>query len=81
MLHDRAEHGGLDFLPVAVGFGDRDEVGAKKHAGHAFKGEKRLCERRLLGPSGLRISSVPSVMTGRPGRNFNVADWAWLQFE
>ncbi len=48
MFHDGAEDGGLQMLPLAVALGDADEVGAEKHALHAFDVEQALGERRAL---------------------------------
>ena len=74
MLHDGAEDGGLQVLPLAVGLGHGDEVVAEEDAGDARHREQALGERRgaprLVGS---RASKVPSGMTTRPGRNFRVA--------
>ena len=35
MLHDRAEHGGLQMLPFPAALGDGNEIGAQEYPGHA----------------------------------------------
>src|SRR6516225_641737 len=47
MLHDGAEDGGLDMLPVAIRLGDGDEIAAEEHAGNAGNGKQAFRERRL----------------------------------
>ncbi len=49
MLHDRAEDGRLDMLPLGALFADGDEVAAEEHPGHALDPEQALGEGRALG--------------------------------
>ena len=59
MLHDGAEDGGLQMLPLAVALGHADEVGAEKHAFDAVDLEQARGERRSLARLGSGNSSVP----------------------
>src|SRR5690606_22869925 len=47
VLHDRAEYGRLEVLPLAARLGDGDEVTAKEHAGDARHREQALRQRRI----------------------------------
>ena len=50
VLHDRAEHRGLEHVPVLTGgLGDGDEVRPEEHAGHAVDLEQAARERRGCG--------------------------------
>ena len=53
MLHDGAEDGGLQMLPLAVALGDADEVGAEEHALDAVDLEQARGERRVLALVGI----------------------------
>ena len=74
MLHDHAEHGGLQHLPVLVAvLGDGDEIGAEEHAGDALDAEQALGQRRTpRAPRGRGNPPCPHAITARPGRNFRV---------
>src|SRR5262249_32568303 len=52
MLHDGAEDGGLEMLPLAFALGHTDEVRAEEHAGHAVDLEQAGGERRALALGG-----------------------------
>src|SRR5579871_1501977 len=54
VLHDGAEDRWLDVLPLPVGFRDRDEVTAEKHAGHPRNAEQLHRQWRIGGLSGAR---------------------------
>ena len=74
VLHDGAEDGRLEVLPLAVGLGHGDEVVAEEHAGDARHREQAPRQRRgRARRSASRKSTVPAASTSRPGRNFRVA--------
>jgi hypothetical protein len=73
VLHDGAEDGRLDVLPLAVALGHRDEVGAEEDAGHAVDVEQARRQRRGVSLGFGANSAVPSPSTVRPGMNFSVA--------
>ena len=74
VLHDGAEDRRLHLLPVAVGLGDRDEVGAEENAADIRNVEQALRRAAIARrPRWSRMSSVPVSSTARPGRNFSVA--------
>src|SRR5262249_26958470 len=53
MLHDGAEDGGLEMLPLAFALGHTDEVRAEEDAGHAVDLEQAGGERRALALGGI----------------------------
>ena len=73
MLHDGAEHGRLQMLPLTVALGHADEVRAEKNAGNAVDLEQREASGEVLASPGSRNSNVPWSSTWRPGINFSVA--------
>ena len=74
VLHDGAEDGGLEVLPLAFALGHGDEVAAEEHAGDVADREQPARQRaNARAARGSLMSSVPSFMTARPGRNFRVA--------
>jgi hypothetical protein len=50
MLHDGAQNGGLEMLPIGAILGNGDEIIAVKHAGHALNAKQFGGERRHFGP-------------------------------
>ena len=73
VLHDGAEDHRLELLPLAVGLGHGDEIGAEEHTADAADLEQALGQWGFRGAIPSRMSSVPASSTVRPGRNFRVA--------
>ena len=61
MLHDGAEDGGLQMLPLAVALGHADEVGAEEHALDAVDLEQPRRQRRGLAVVGIEELKRPLV--------------------
>ena len=70
MLHDRAEDGGLQMLPLALALGDADEVGAEEHALDAVDLEQARGERRVLALGRIGEFQRPLVEHGPPRDEF-----------
>ena len=67
MLHDRAEDGRLQMLPVRpVVLGDGDEIVAEEHAGHA--GDRRTAGRQAAKPA--RSAFGVAEIGGAGGKHF-----------
>ncbi len=75
VLHDGAEDGRLQVLPLAVALGDGDEVAAEENAGDAGDGEQafRPAASDRAAPRGRGNRRCPRRGHIRPGRNFRVA--------
>ena len=74
MLHDEAEDGGLEMLPLAFALGDGDEILAEKHPDHALDREQALRPAATRRPRRLAVFARSSPgSTGLPGMNLSVA--------